>query len=625
MNRLFARLKQWFYNLSLVVKVCVVVYAIVIVALSILFVFLRNTGINIVSDELKAASKRSTAHGILLIKKEQTYLLGLASNYAISNEVQSAIHDSNSNVDVLNNIAPTAPISDITSESQYLMCALSLVFYDKSGKVVDYMAIDASKQPINQDPLDYSRPFGRLIGKEGGRLYEWEFIPQYDDRLFMFDHSPKITLWYLIRDNSTKNTIGGMALSLDSRKLLAAQTVADSSCDALIILDENGNLLDGSGMFQYEHSDIDIEKLLCQVDMNNECSESPIKVQGIEYYVNCEQAQIPGCYIYSFISSDANVIGRKYLVSTIIGIFLCTFLILPMFLFAAKFISRPLEILTSAMNEYASGNQSVEIMFSGKDEIGRIGEIFNYMVKRNSEMMKEKCELVLLKQQAEYAILQVEIDPHFICNLLNLLQWMALENKDNEMAELVNSTSAIIRYSLNYRERFAFVSEEVDLVIRYLKIQKRLLGDRLNYQFNIGESTENLSVPKFIIQMLVENSIKHGLKKDGSQLIVEVTTSLNREHDTLQITVEDNGKGFDAASLTFIPVNEFLSKDRYYDNQEGRTLGALRNIYYRLAIYYGENNHAMNVLSSVEKGTRIELTLPKVPDMHMDSTLSTEA
>ena len=152
--------------------------------------------------------------------------------------------------------------------------------------------------------------------------------------------------------------------------------------------------------------------------------------------------------------------------------------------------------------------------------------MFNSMVQKNNKLLEEKYELTIHKQEAELVALHTQIDPHFIYNMLNLIQWTALEKEDIEIATLTHSAAAVIRYSLNRKDRFVTVQQEMDLVNRYLDVQKRVLRNRLTIQCDVDHAAQGSYIPKLIIQPIIENSIKHGLRDDGSPLNIIVKISL---------------------------------------------------------------------------------------------------
>ena len=595
-------LKKWFYDLRLITKICIIVQALVLVVFVCQIFVLSQIGIRSIRDERYGAASGSAAHANLLIQKEEVYLMGLASNCAISAEVQEALRQSNRGID------SASLLSDVLDATQYGMSALNLIFYNLDGYVIDFMAIDASFNPIDQDPENLSRPFGRLLNKRNGLNYEWEFIPHHADCLFQQDNSPKVTLWYLVKDNSSKQNLGIIALSLDSRKLLTTQSEVGTSFDSLVIVHNNGSLVDGRGEILNELSPEDLAALITATPDNLLKGGFKISLHGTDYYCGYEKSAIQDCVIYSMVSDNVEITGNDFIFTSILGIGSCVLLSIPLSAIGAKFITRPINMLMKAMSRYAAGERSVEISFRGEDEIGQLGRMFNSMVQKNNKLLKEKYELTIHKQEAELIALHTQIDPHFIYNMLNLIQWTALEKEDLEIATLTHSAAAVIRYSLNRKDRFVTVQQEMDLVNRYLDVQKRVLKERLVIQCNVEDAAQGAYIPKLIIQPIIENSIKHGLRDDGSPLYIRIQVDLCEEEKRLRIWITDNGKGIAPNILRYLPDrgDEIVKKALLKDGNQY----ALKNISQRLQIYYGSGTYSFIIESKENMGTETTIVLP---------------
>lgn len=599
---LFEKLKKGFYNLPLLSKICVTVQALVIVLFTCQSVVLGQIGIGNIKTERYSAAAQAATYANLLIQKEEEYLLGLGSNCAISTEVQEAMRLSNLGRD------GSALLAGTLAANQYGMNILNLVFYNLGGGVIDYMAIDASSGPVGQNPSDGTRPFGMLVNRRNGLPYEWEFIPQRADSLFACDNSPKVTLWYLVKDNSTKQHLGVIALSIDARKLLTTQSEVRTSFDSIVIVDAAGSLVDGRGELYKTLTQADRAALISATPPNNAKGEFDIPLNGVDYYVGYEKALIDGCYVYSLVSEDTNTIGSGFINTSIVGIGACVLLSIPLFTVGAKFITRPIQVLTDAMHRYAEGDRSVAISFHSADEIGKLGRMFNRMVQKNNKLVAEKYELTIHKQEAQLMALQAQIDPHFIFNMLNLIQWMALEKEEAEIATLVNSAASVIRYSLNRKDQFVTVQQEMELVGRYMDVQKRVRKDRIQAAYTLEAAAQSAYIPKFIIQPVIENSIKHGQRSDGSVLRVHVRVGLCGAGRKLAITVEDNGRGIPANVLRYLPERGWEIESRPALEDGNRY--ALTNISERLKLYYGAGSYSFTIQSKENQGTRTRIVIP---------------
>jgi len=204
---------------------------------------------------------------------------------------------------------------------------------------------------------------------------------------------------------------------------------------------------------------------------------------------------------------------------------------------------------------------------------------------RLNERLKEKeLDLVKVKQlitQAELQTLQSKINPHFLYNSLNSIASLIHEDADRA-EDMTLKLSRLFRYSINpQQENMASVTEEMEIVTTYLAIEKVRFGDRLSFKTAIDEDVKAIRIPRFLIQPLVENALKHGLNDMAAN--GELKISLHRAGEKVAITITDNGKPFPA------------ELDMGY---------GLQSTYDKLALLYGEN-YQVQITNSPEKQVRI--------------------
>lgn len=172
--------------------------------------------------------------------------------------------------------------------------------------------------------------------------------------------------------------------------------------------------------------------------------------------------------------------------------------------------------------------------------------ILIYLNHFSDNLIKQKdVELSQLKEahaQSELKLLQLHINPHFLYNALNSIAGLAKDDSD-KTERMALSLSDLFRYSINKKgEKMSTVAEEVALVENYLEIEKIRFGDRLKFTLKVDEAAKEEKIPMFMLQPLVENAIKHGVSKIGSE--ARVCLSITKEKEELLISVSDNGPGF---------------------------------------------------------------------------------
>lgn len=148
-----------------------------------------------------------------------------------------------------------------------------------------------------------------------------------------------------------------------------------------------------------------------------------------------------------------------------------------------------------------------------------------------------------LKTNAELQALQSKINPHFLYNALNSITSL-IHDKPNEAEEMTIKLSKLFRYSLNTQEvNFASLSEEIEIVKLYLDIEKIRFQHKLAINMEVPNNLLNIKIPRFLIQPLVENAIKHGINKLKD--LGEITLKCSLQNQNLHVSIHDNGPKFD--------------------------------------------------------------------------------
>lgn len=309
---------------------------------------------------------------------------------------------------------------------------------------------------------------------------------------------------------------------------------------------------------------------------------------------------VPGWQMGIVISEEAMAAPTQELIASLMGIG-TGILVLAVFLVGLIIsgIFRPMQRLTALMEQAGAGDLSVRFTEKRRDEIGRLGMRFNWLLAQIQDLIRQVKEKEKEKQRAEMTALQAQIHPHFLYNTLDTIQWKALEHGADEAADMIQALSKFFRYSLNQGKEWTRLENEVQQIRNYLFIQKIRYEERLQFEVDCRAKLE-WELPKLILQPLVENAIYHGIKPkaEGGMIRIEIREKATR----LEIAVCDNGVGMDPLALR--KLRESLEG-------AGEDLGVgMKNVQRRLRLAFGEAYGITRVLSGTG-GTRIELRIPK--------------
>ena len=246
-------------------------------------------------------------------------------------------------------------------------------------------------------------------------------------------------------------------------------------------------------------------------------------------------------------------------------------------------ILKPLIKLENHMQKFENNLSEFNLSEKTGFEVQNLVEHFNIMVKK-------------IKYLREYEIkaLHSQINPHFLYNTLDTIIWMA-EFEDNEkVISITKSLANYFRLSLSNGHEKIPLKDEIMHTKEYLFIQKQRYEDKLSYFFNIEDkSLLSIEVPKIIIQPIVENSIYHGIKNLSGNGII--TIDVYRQNSTVNISVKDNGIGFEKAK-------QF---------KKSKTGGVgIKNVDKRIKFYYGKNYGVFINKDSKTEGAEVIIKIP---------------
>ena len=263
-------------------------------------------------------------------------------------------------------------------------------------------------------------------------------------------------------------------------------------------------------------------------------------------------------------------------------------------------VTRRVSLLAGRMTRVVqSGDLTVKVPEGAQDEIGKLCGTFNYMVDNLREMAQEQYEQGKAIKQAELKALQAQINPHFLYNTLDLMNWMALDHEAPDLAELTRAMARFYKLSLGRGRDFVRLSEEVEHAVTYVQIQNSRFAGKVTCHVEVPDALNELEVLKLILQPLVENSVLHGLNGESGRDRVQITIYAELEEEDLLLRVRDNGIG-----MTQEEVEQLAGTDP--EKQKGY---GVRNIDMRLRLCYGER-YGLSFESQKGEGTCVTLRMP---------------
>lgn len=270
-------------------------------------------------------------------------------------------------------------------------------------------------------------------------------------------------------------------------------------------------------------------------------------------------------------------------------------------------IYRPIGAIVASIEQNRSELVGEGELFQEKDELEYILHSIQSTVKTSRNVNEELAERVRLLKKAQAVALQSQINPHFMNNTLDTVNWMAigLLGGGNEISEMTGALSKMLRMSLENTDSIIPVSMEVRHCTCYLEIQKKRYEDKFDVVWQIPEEVEECRTVRVILQPIVENAIYHGIKHLSNKGLLTIEGRIDGQ--TVEITVQDNGLGMTPAELAGLRENMQSGMIK-----ESEHIG-ITNVNQRLKLYFGEE-YGVSVESGEGIGTKVILRFPKITE-----------
>lgn len=475
----------------------------------------------------------------------------------------------------------------------------SITFLADSGRYVTY-----SKWYGSMNENIWSEPEQRKkIHDEIEKRQKLTFIatvnlsnsPQKDDFV--------ILMGYPVKNLRTKEQSGVLVVALEDNVLLFDNGRQDQkgkggdSGVTTVIVDGSDKILAGIGPAyvngRYE------DYLDKEFGGMRGISENRRKIEGTEWtIVNIIDAAVYQKEIYHFI---------RIVLVLMVAI---TFLFFVILFFISKRYLGAIQKIAQNIHDF-KGTDADQIItdLNEEDELYVIVRQFNKMTARvNSlvETLRQRNEEIkaaaISQKHAEIKALEAQINPHFLYNILDSINWRAVEHDEEEISNMLGTLGSLLRYSVSNIDMMVMLEAEISWLEKYIFLQRDRFQNSFDCQYDITNEAMVFPIYKMLLQPIIENIILHAFEevKEGGMIDVK---AFIREDGKLEIRVKDNGCGM--ADETLAEIQKEISEEGALN---GRSIG-ISNVVHRLRIYY-QDEADIAVKSKPGKGTEFILIIP---------------
>ena len=340
----------------------------------------------------------------------------------------------------------------------------------------------------------------------------------------------------VINDINTQKPIGILAINLPSRFFEQAYEGLSGETSHFALYDASGRLIckDNESTFSSLNPENLLQNTREETDKLFYKSIFTCDTLGDSHFILASRLEV----------RILDGLPAKLLVALIIGAFILLAFMWLINTYIAKNVIYPIQRLVDSMAEVQNGWLHRVSMNVNNDEIGLLKNSYNAMLIEINQLIEELLQKEKTLRMAELDALQEQMKPHFLYNTLDMIRYMALENRTDEVYNMLETLGNFYRRFLSKGSTDLSLGEEIEIVKSYLTLQRTRFEDIFTDEYEIEEGLSSIRVPRLILQPLVENSIYHGIRPKGEHGVIRVT--VKRQEDFLFLSIYDNGIGMSA-------------------------------------------------------------------------------
>lgn len=594
------KIKQWVSGLSVKKKLIFYGYLIitpVLIAVCIALFFVNYN--KVLNDELEndLGSVNALSDSINVLQRD---IKDFSTYICINNEILNLLttdnpKEKNQNAKLWLEEAPMQIVQDMVALKGHIR---TIAIYPENGVRPYLRCMDGSSYISDINTIRTTDTYKEAIDSDNGMV--WKSVSKGSGDTYLTNRYNKVVLYRRITDLRQKKILGYIVIGAGQEQFTdLCQNVIKGDKESAIILDKNGGELCRAGTL-----DSDVEEYLkSEGFVKQHYTKRKVHFTYKDYEIICNQAELNSSIICKVVPKyglqmqilDIAYIPITLLVSIMAGM-------LPLLLIISNIVTKPLRRVSEAIRKFSKGDFEQQVEVTTNDEVGEVARCFNKMVGDIKTLIDQNYVITLKERESELTALQAQINPHFLYNTLDSLYWQATAEDNEEIAESILALSELFKLVLNRGNKEITVGQEIELISRYLQIQKMRFSKRLSYEIDVDESILRVKMPKLILQPFVENAIVHGFENVSTPCKLQVIGKREGQH--IRFEISDTGIGMRQDQIDAIWEEE---TEQYANQRIGRY--AIKNVKERLELKYN-GDFKLEIQSNVGKGTKVILIIP---------------
>lgn len=409
-----------------------------------------------------------------------------------------------------------------------------------------------------------------------------------------------------IYSKDTFNEVGTLLILIDNDEMATAYSdLQTDNLSDVAIVNESGILILGNARTYLIPPD---QKLLAMMTANSGVIEDHEK----DTLISFRNIPAQNWHLMAFVDENTLYSGINKLRQILMTLTLFTLLIMSILsVLLSLDITRPIHALVGDMKKIQKGSKYEPSVVDRNDELGFLNRSFNEMAGEISHLVTWVYREQLTRKDAQLKALQAQINPHFLFNTLESINWMAQLNHVPEISKTVTSLSALMEAGIGRDDKLIRLIDEMSYINHYMTILKNRFEDAIVFQMDVSEEAFEAKIPRLLIQPLIENAVFHGIEQAGGS--GRILLSGRIDEGLLHLSIEDTGVGMSQEVVDELNQRLAIDNDTYFKNIETdktKRVG-VENVNRRIKLLYG-NDYGMRVESIPHVSTKFLMIIPFV-------------
>lgn len=584
------RLMVAFNNLKIRNKLLFAFMLLIFVPITIVAVISNNKTASIMEKQIIESTKQSFEQVNMFISYKLNNVKDVSSMLYINKDIQKILGKDLDNYSIKEQIDDYRKLQEIIDSARNSKDIFNIRLYIGNDSLYSKEGFTfISEKTVKNTPW-----YENVLEAKGAVYWRPTYIYDYDQTI-----GPQ-TLISCVRtvnsDGFFGRSLGAISVDITEDSIYQIiKQVSNTWYGEVFLVDKDGNIISSINRGKIG-TNISDQKMFEEI-RNINTGYKKITLDKESSILCSRQVELTGWQLVAIIPLNKILLPSMQVLNSLLYIIIfVTLIAVSVAFYISDGITKRIRQLISNMKKIEDENWDVCISIDSNDEIGVLQKRFNYMVRHIKQLIREKYQEEINKKNAELKALQAQINPHFLYNTLDMINWLTYKYNAEDIRSINENLSKFFKLSLSSGNDIISIRDELEHVRIYIDIQNKRFDNNIITIFDVEEEIYGLITVKLILQPIVENAILHGIQeREDKKGFIRISGRI--EDNLVKLAVEDNGVGIEPETLECLLIK---NKSKGY---------GVKNVNERIKLYFGED-YGLSYQSEPGTGTLVTINFP---------------